>query len=144
MMNTASKDKCAPTEPPSAPKGELVIRTLAMPADANGNGDIFGGWVMAQMDMGGAVIARRVAKRRITTVAVEAMNFLYPIYIGDLVSCYACLEKIGRSSMQINVEVWVERAMTDKPLRTTKALFTYVALDESGRPVPVTSKPEKP
>jgi acyl-CoA thioesterase YciA len=134
--NTRSTQDPA-TEPATAPLGELVIRTLAMPADANANGDIFGGWVMAQMDMGGAVIARRVAKRRITTVAVEAMSFLYPIYIGDLVSCYARLEKIGRSSMQINVEVWVERAMTDTPLRTTKALFTYVALDENGRPVPV-------
>jgi acyl-CoA thioesterase YciA len=141
-MTDTSSGNTHPTQDPTtelavAPLGELVIRTLAMPADANANGDIFGGWVMAQMDMGGAVIARRVAKRRITTVAVEAMSFLYPIYIGDLVSCYARLEKIGRSSMQINVEVWVERAMTDTPLRTTKALFTYVALDENGRPVPV-------
>lgn len=132
MADRASKDKDA-----ASPQGELVIRALAMPADANGNGDIFGGWVMAQMDMGGAIVARRVAQRRITTVAVEAMSFLYPIYIGDLVSCYAHLEKIGSSSMQINVEVWVERAMTDVPLRTTKALFTYVALGENGRPVPV-------
>lgn len=137
MTDKSSSDKGPATEPPATPTGELVIRTLAMPADANGNGDIFGGWVMAQMDMGGAVIARRVARRRITTVAVEAMSFLYPIYIGDLVSCYAHLEKIGRSSMQVNVEVWVERAMTDQPLRTTKALFTYVALDENGRPVAV-------
>lgn len=129
--------KTSSQEPAGTPRGELVIRTLAMPADANGNGDIFGGWVMAQMDMGGAVIARRVAQRRITTVAVEAMSFLYPIYVGDLVSCYACLEKTGRSSMQINVEVWVERSMSSEPLRTTKALFTYVALDETGRPVAV-------
>ena len=108
-----------------------------MPADANANGDIFGGWVMAQMDMGAAVIARRVARRRVTTVAVDGMSFIYPINVGDLVSCYAQLVSEGNTSMKINVEVWVERGATGEVLRTTEAVFTYVCIDENGRPVPI-------
>ncbi len=122
---------------PRQPKGELVSRAIAMPADTNANGDIFGGWVMAQMDLGASVVARRVAKRRVTTVAVDAMSFLYPISVGDLVSCYAQLMQQGNTSMKINVEVWVERNIAIDPHCTTEAIFTYVAIDENGRPVPI-------
>lgn len=123
-------------ERPETPRGDLVMRTIPMPADTNPNGDIFGGWVMAQMDLGASVIARRVAKRRVATVAVDGMSFLYPITVGDLVSCYAELESQGTTSMKINVEVWIER-LTEPPLCTTHARFTYVAIDENGRPVPI-------
>jgi acyl-CoA thioesterase YciA len=123
------------------PKGELVYRTIAMPADANLNGDIFGGWVMSQMDLGASVIAIRTAQRRVATVAVDGMSFLYPVHIGDLVSYYGRLEAIGRTSMKIHIEVWVERvSLKDAPLMTTQAIFTYVAIGDDGRPVPV--KPE--
>src|SRR5690348_632791 len=101
----SSKEKQAQKQP----RGELVSRVVAMPADANLNGDIFGGWVMAQMDLGASVIAVRTAGRRVVTVAVDGMSFLYPVHIGDLVSCYGQLESIGRTSMKIQIEVWVER-----------------------------------
>src|SRR5688572_14033537 len=123
------------------PRGELVYRTIAMPADANLNGDIFGGWVMSQMDLGASVVAMRTAGRRVVTVAVDGMSFHYPVNIGDLVSYYGRLESIGRTSMKIHIEVWVERmSFKGNPLMTTQAIFTYVAIDDEGRPVPV--KPE--
>jgi acyl-CoA thioesterase YciA len=123
------------------PRGELVYRVIAMPADANLNGDIFGGWVMSQMDLGASVVAVKTAGRRVVTVAVDAMSFHYPVNIGDLVSCYGRLESIGRTSMKIHMQVWVERmGVNGGPLMTTEAMFTYVAIDDNGRPVPV--KPE--
>lgn len=123
------------------PEGELVYRSIAMPADANINGDIFGGWVMAQMDLGASVIAVKTAGRRVVTVAVDGMSFHYPIRVGDLVSYYGRLDSIGRTSMKIHIEVWVERGgFGDAPILTTQAMFTYVAIGEDGRPVPV--KPE--
>ena len=82
------------------PRGEIVIRTLAMPADSNANGDIFGGWIMSQMDLGGAVLARALAVSRVVTVAVEAMSFVAPVYVGDTVTCYAELQSVGRTSMR--------------------------------------------
>ncbi|HEX5055515.1 MAG TPA: acyl-CoA thioesterase [Gammaproteobacteria bacterium] len=133
----ASKEKQVQKQP----RGELVSRVVAMPADANLNGDIFGGWVMSQMDLGASVVAMRTAGRRVVTVAVDGMSFLYPVNIGDLVSCYGQLESIGRTSMKIRIEVWVERmSLKGVPLMTTQAMFTYVAIDDNGRPVPV--KPE--
>jgi acyl-CoA thioesterase YciA len=122
------------------PMGELVYRSIAMPADANINGDIFGGWVMAQMDLGASVIAVKTAGRRVVTVAVDGMSFLYPIRVGDLVSYYGRLDSIGRTSMKIRIEVWVERGgFSDAPLLTTHAIFTYVAIGDDGKPVPVQS-----
>src|SRR5258708_26952819 len=94
-------------EVPRVPKGELVIRTIAMPADTNANGDIFGGWLMSQMDLGGAVLARTVARSRVVTVAVEGMTFLHPVLVGDTVACYATVLRTGRTSTRIAVEVWV-------------------------------------
>jgi acyl-CoA thioesterase YciA len=114
-----------------------AIRTIAMPADANANGDIFGGWMMAQMDLAGAVMAVRRAKGRVATVAVEAMAFHRPVMIGDLVSCYAELERVGRTSMTVRIDAWVERRVGGKAEQVTSSLFTYVAIDEQGRPRPV-------
>jgi acyl-CoA thioesterase YciA len=124
-------------EEAGVPKGELVIRTIAMPADTNPNGDIFGGWLMAQMDLGSGILASKMAKTRVVTVAVEGMSFLQPVRVGDTVACYAWVEKVGRTSMKIPVEVWVQRYMRMEQTRVTRAVFTYVAVDPNGRPVPV-------
>ena len=127
----------APAVPHPAPQGEVVIRTIAMPADANANGDIFGGWLMSQMDIGGAILARGTAHGRVTTVAIDGMVFLRPVNIGDIVTCYAQLLGIGRTSMKIRVEAWVQRFADAAQLHVTEGTFTYVAIDERGKPQPV-------
>ena len=124
-------------DPVDEPKGELVIRTIAMPADTNPNGDIFGGWLMSQMDLGSGILAAKTAKKRVVTVAMEGMSFLHPVHVGDTVACYAWVEKIGRTSMVIPVEVWVQRYMYGQEIRVTRGVFTYVAVDSEGKPVPV-------
>src|ERR1044072_5656107 len=116
------------------PHGEVVIRTIAMPADANANGDIFGGWLMSQMDLGGAILARGMSHSRVTTVAVDGMSFLRPVNVGDVVTCYAKLLAIGRTSMKVAVEVWVQRYADSTLHRVTEGTFTYVAIDERGKP----------
>ncbi len=117
--------------------GDLVIRTVAMARDTNFNGDIFGGWVMSQMDMGAGIVATRVSHKRVTTVAVDKIVFLNPVKVGDLVSCYGQLIKIGNTSMQIKIEVWVLRKLTVDEIKVTEGTFTFVALNEEGRPTPV-------
>jgi acyl-CoA thioesterase YciA len=124
-------------ESPTQPKGELVIRTVAMPADTNPNGDIFGGWIMSQMDIGSGILASKTAQSRVATIAVEGMSFLHPVRVGDTVACYAWVERIGRTSMTIPVEVWVQPYRRTEQTRVTHAIFTYVALDDAGRPIPV-------
>jgi acyl-CoA thioesterase YciA len=119
------------------PKGELVIQTIAMPADTNPNGDVFGGWLMSQMDLGSGILAAKTAHARVVTVAMEGMSFLQPVRVGDTVACYAWVERIGRSSMKIPVEVWVQRYMSGEQIRVTHGVFTYVAVDSDGRPIPV-------
>ena len=119
------------------PHGELVIQTIAMPKDTNPSGDVFGGWLMSQMDLGSGILATKVAKCRVVTVALEGMSFLQPVRVGDTVACYARVERIGRTSMTIPVEAWVHRYRTGETLRVTRAVFTYVALDPDGKPVPV-------
>ncbi|MCA1657784.1 MAG: acyl-CoA thioesterase [Verrucomicrobiaceae bacterium] len=119
------------------PKGELVIRTIAMPSDTNPSGDIFGGWIMSQMDLGSGILAAKTAKSRVVTVAIEGMSFLLPVRVGDRVACYARVEKIGRTSMVIPVEVWVQRYMSGEEVRVTQGVFTYVAVDSDGKPIPV-------
>lgn len=126
-----------PAPPPAAPKGDLVIRTIAMPADTNSNGDIFGGWLLSQMDLGGAVFACNLAHSRVATVAIEAMSFIHPVLVGDIVTCFASLQSIGRTSMKIDLEAWVQRHTDGSLHRVTEGLFTYVAIDEAGRPRPV-------
>jgi acyl-CoA thioesterase YciA len=119
---------------PSQPQGELVIRTIAMPADTNANGDIFGGWLLSQMDLGGAIYARNLARSRVTTVAIDAMTFITPVYVGDIVSCHATLVKVGRTSIRIEVEAWAQRAKGGAHVRVTHGTFTYVAITDAGRP----------
>jgi acyl-CoA thioesterase YciA len=119
------------------PKGELVIQTIAMPKDTNRDGDIFGGWLVSQMDLGSAILAGNVAKARVVTVAIEGMAFLNPVRVGDTVACYAWVEKIGRTSMKICVDVWVNRYRTDERVKVTSGVFTYVALGPDGKPTPV-------
>jgi acyl-CoA thioesterase YciA len=119
------------------PQGELVIQTIAMPKDTNPSGDIFGGWLMSQMDLGSSILAAKTAKARVVTVAMEGMSFLQPVGVGDTVACYARVEKIGRTSMRIPVEVWVTRYRTGEQVKVTHAVFTYVALGPDGKPLPV-------
>jgi acyl-CoA thioesterase YciA len=119
------------------PQGELVIQTIAMPKDTNPSGDIFGGWLMSQMDLGSSILAAKTAKSRVVTVAMEGMSFLQPVRVGDTVACYARVEKIGRTSMRIPVEVWVTRYQTGEQEKVTQGVFTCVALGPDGKPVPV-------
>src|SRR5205085_10525665 len=99
--------------------------------------DIFGGWIIYQMDVGSGILAAKVAKSRVVTVAIVSMSFLRPVRVGDRVACYAWVEKIGRTSMVIPVEVWVERYMSGEQVLVTKGVFTYVALNPDGKPIPV-------
>ena len=124
-------------EDANKPKGELVIQTIAMPRDTNRNGDIFGGWLVSQMDLGGAILASKVAKARIVTVAMEAMSFLHPVRVGDTVACYARVERIGRTSIRIPIEAWANRFMSVEEIRVTEGVFIYVAVDAAGNPIPV-------
>ena len=116
------------------PSGDLCIRTLAMPADTNANGDIFGGWLLSQMDVGGGVFAVKLTKSRSVTVAIEAMNFRKAVYVGDLVSVYANLVRIGRTSLSVHLEAWALRRGEQHPFLVTDGNFTYVSIDEHGRP----------
>lgn len=125
----------SPADPASSsPAGDVVIRTIAMPAATNANGDVFGGWLMSQMDLGGAILARETAASRVVTVAVDAMSFVAPVFVGDVVTCYASVERIGRTSMRINIEAWVHRLGDNSHRRVTHGIFTYVAIDDHGQP----------
>lgn len=119
------------------PKGELVIQTLAMPADTNANGDVFGGWVLSQMDLGAGICAKRLAHSKTATVAIDSMSFCSPIFVGDIVSCYAQLLKTGRTSMKILVETWATREPNRQAIKVTEGVFTMVAINDQGKPHPV-------
>jgi len=119
------------------PHGEVVIRSIAMPADTNANGDIFGGWIVSQMDLGGAVLARTLAESRVVTVAIEALSFASPVYVGDIVTCYARITGVGRTSMKVEIEVWTQHYSNSSENRVTHGIFTYVAINDKGRPQPV-------
>ena len=120
-----------------APKGELIIRTLAMPADTNPSGDIFGGWVLSQMDIAGGILAGERAKGRVATVAVTAMTFHLPVFVGDVLCVHAEIERVGRTSIAVNLEAWVLRARQGERVRVTEGRFVFVALGEDGEPRPV-------
>ena len=124
----------APNSAETGPRGDLCIRTLAMPADTNANGDIFGGWLLSQMDLGGGVFASKIAKSRTVTVAIEAMNFRKAVYVGDLVSVYANLVRVGRTSITVHLEAWALRRRDMLPILVTDGNFTYVSIDDNGRP----------
>ncbi len=119
------------------PDGELVIRTLAMPADANPSGDIFGGWVLSQMDIAGGITAGQRARGRVATVAVTAMTFHLPVFVGDVLCVYTEIEKVGRTSITVALEAWALRGRLGGRARVTEGRFVFVALGEDGRPRPV-------
>ena len=117
---------------------ELVMRVMPLPADSNANGDIFGGWIMAQVDLAGAVLPARIAKGRIATVAVNQFVFKQPVSIGDLLSFHARVERVGKTSITVHVEVYAERNPADlHVVKVTEANLTYVAIDHDGRPRPI-------
>ena len=136
---SASSPSTALTGPLSLPDGsELVLRVMPMPADVNGNGDVFGGWLMAQVDLAGAVLPMRVAKGRVTTVAVNEFIFKQPVSVGDLVSFYARVARIGRTSVTMHVQVVAERNPANlQVVKVTEASITYVAIDAEGKPRPI-------
>lgn len=120
------------------PRGELAIRTLAMPADTNPSGDIFGGWVMAQMDVAGGIVAAQHANGRVATVAVDGFIFHKPVNVGDVLCCYADVVRVGHTSIALRIEAWALRQRArDRRVRVTEGIFTFVALDENGKKRPV-------
>lgn len=127
------------TDTETPPAIEPALRTLAMPGDANPNGDIFGGWVLSQMDLAGSVPASERARGRIATVAMDAVRFHRPVYIGDLVSCYARIVKVGNTSITVKVETWATRRHDVTTVKVTEGTLVYVAIDDAGRPRSVPS-----
>ncbi len=123
-------------ENPALPEGKQpALRVMPMPADANHNGDIFGGWIMAQVDIAGGTVAGRVARGRVATVAVNSFVFKHPVQIGDLLSFYAEVKRIGNTSVTVNIEVYAERRPSDpRVVKVTEATLTYVAIDKDGKP----------
>jgi acyl-CoA thioesterase YciA len=124
----------APANTETEPSGDLSIRTLAMPADTNQNGDIFGGWLLSQMDLGGGIFASKLAKSRTVTVAIDAMNFRKPVFVGDLVSVHANRVRVGKTSVTVHLEAWVVRRKETHSILVTDGNFTYVSIDDQGRP----------
>ncbi|MFC3114554.1 acyl-CoA thioesterase [Cellvibrio fontiphilus] len=121
----------------SQPTGTLTLQTITMPADTNPFGDIFGGWVMAQMDIAGAIHANEVAHGRVATVAVGSMVFMRPVPVGAIISCYTSTLRIGNTSIRVKVEVWIKDFLTHKILQVTQGEYIYVAIDEQGQKRPV-------
>lgn len=112
-----------------------ALRAIAMPADTNPNGDIFGGWLLSQMDLAGGMVAVRRSQGRVATVGIEAMTFHKPVFVGDEVSCFATVERVGRTSIRVRVETWVRRERKQsEPIKVTEGVFTYVAIDADRRP----------
>ncbi len=129
------------TERSAAPTGNLTLQTITMPADINPFGDIFGGWVMAQMDIAGAIHANETAHGRVTTVAVGSMVFIRPVPVGAVISCYTSTLRIGNTSIRVKVEVWIKDFLTHHISQVTQGEYVYVALDEQGRKRPVLDHP---
>ena len=125
---------------PKSARGEPAVRTVPMPSDANANGDIFGGWVLSQMDIAGGMIAGRVAKGRVVTVAVDAMTFHRPIQIGDVVSIYGKVSKIGRTSITVDLETIVERRLEPGEIKVTEGKYIFVAINDKGESRPVSNE----
>ena len=124
----------APPVAETEPCGDLCIRALAMPANTNQNGDVFGGWLLSQMDLGGGVFASKTAKLRTVTVAIDAMYFRKPVFVGDLVSVHASLVRVGKTSITVHLEAWVMRRKEMHSILVTDGNFTYVAIDDQGHP----------
>jgi acyl-CoA thioesterase YciA len=129
MSDTSNSD--------AKPRGELTVRTIAMPADTNANGDIFGGWVMAHMDQAGGIAGVERARGRVVTVVVERMTFIRAMRVGDVLEVYTDVESVGRTSMKIHIEAWAQRFQTHDRDKVTDATFTFVHIDDDGRPQPI-------
>lgn len=129
----------SPVETP--PALDPALRTIAMPADANANGDIFGGWVLSQMDLAGGSLAVQRARGRVATVAVTGMTFHLPVFVGDEVSCYGRVIKVGRTSITVHIESWARRHRGGERVKVTEGTFTYVAIGEDRKPRPVPREP---
>jgi acyl-CoA thioesterase YciA len=119
------------------PKGELAIRVVAMPKDTNPAGDVFGGWLLSQMDLAGGVFCRKIAKGRVVTVKIESTTFNAPVFIGDTLCCYVSLVKIGRTSITTYIEAYVNRDFEDTRIKVTEGEFKYVKMDENRKPAPI-------
>lgn len=122
---------------PEKPRGELTVRMIAMPGDTNANGDIFGGWVMSLMDQAGGIAGVERAQGRVVTVKVDTMTFIQPVKVGDVLCVYTEVESIGRTSMKIHIEAWAQRFRTHHADKVTDATFTFVAIDDNGKPRPI-------
>ncbi|MGO9422715.1 acyl-CoA thioesterase [Roseiarcus sp.] len=125
------------------PRGELTVRLVAMPSDTNANGDIFGGWVLSQMDQAGGIAAVETAQGRVATVAIDAMHFIRPVKVGDVLCVYTAVDHIGRTSLKVHIEAWARRFRTHRREKVTDATFTFVAIDDNGRPRPVVREQAK-
>ena len=120
-------------------KGDLTIRVLAMPADSNPSGDVFGGWLLSQMDIAGGVFCRKIAKGRVVTVAIDSTTFKLPVFVGDTLCCYVHLIKKGRTSITVGIEAWVNREFGEEgsSIKVTEGQYTYVKVDENRNPIPI-------
>jgi acyl-CoA thioesterase YciA len=134
MVDSSPKQSESDAIPPNS---EPALRAIAMPADTNPHGDIFGGWLLCQMDLAGTTVATRRACGRVVTVAVTAMEFHRPVMVGDEVSCFCKIERVGNTSITVKIESWVRRGLGIEQIKVTEGLFTYVAVDASGKPQPV-------
>ncbi len=141
-MPDPAKSSEVPATPEIPPRSELAIRTIAMPADTNPHGDIFGGWLLCQMDLAGSSVATRRAAGRVVTIAITAMTFHRPVMVGDEVTCYGDVEKIGHTSITVKIESWARRRMGDAQIKVTEGLFTYVRVGDDGRPLPIATSPD--
>ncbi len=135
-MVEATAKEARRTENPE-PRGALTVRVSAMPADTNANGDIFGGWVLSRMDQAGGIAAVERAQGRVVTIALDAMTFIRPVRVGDVLEVYTEVESIGRTSMKVHVEAWARRFRTSVHEKVTDATFTFVAIGDDGRPRPI-------
>ena len=135
-MPEASAEEARRTEN-AEPRGVLTVRVSAMPADTNANGDIFGGWVLSRMDQAGGIAGVERAHGRVVTIALDAMKFIRPVRVGDVLEVYTEVETVGRTSMKIHVEAWARRFQTHIHEKVTDANFTFVAIDDNGRPRPI-------
>jgi len=124
--------------------GEVAVRTLAMPADTNPAGDIFGGWLMSQMDIAGGIVAHQYAQCRVVTVAINAMTFHEPVYVGDLVTCFAEVERVGTTSITVRVATTARRGRSGETVKVTEGTFVYVALGHDGKPCAVKDAENRP
>jgi acyl-CoA thioesterase YciA len=136
MPNPSAKTPDADILPTSEP----ALRAIAMPADTNTHGDIFGGWLMCQMDLAGSTAATRRARGRVVTMAITGMVFHRPVMVGDEVTCFCSIDRIGNTSLTVKIESWVRRGIGDEAFKVTEGIFTYVAVDASGRPESVASR----